>query len=657
MSLVYSYVRYSSKKQMKGDSLRRQVEDGEKWIRENDHTLANTTLHDLGVSAFKGKNRHVGALSRFLDEIEQGRIPKGSILLCENLDRISREGIDAAGDLFKKIIKAGVDIATLMPSPRVYTRESLNDPIGLIEPLLYFHNAYLESKKKSERIGKNWQEKRRRIAAGEVVDGLRPSWLDFDNKHKSFTLNQGAAAITFIFERTADGAGQRQIVRELQKDFPPIGRSKRWNSSFVQKVLGDRAVIGERQNYRFTEDGERVPTGSPVASYYPAVIEEPLWFRAQSQKRANRRKKGPNRQFTNLFTGLVTNVNDGYPMHVQTSRLPSGGTSRRLVSYGHVRSVPGSDPVTVDYFEFERHALYALSEIPPKDLISKRSLSVVAESEQELRGISETITATQNDLTDPKNLKIRPLLLDSLNQLEEKRETLEERLAVLRTSQNADHSLKETCSIEGMMENAKGDDLHALRTKLRSRICDLVERILVKPEKHYGRVFALCQISFHSATWTKRFFLGVSKARSTILDRVPLEIDRNRLYFQDMAKKLAEPAEMPEITTIPATLRGAADLWLAVRRAEMAKDSYRVVPSKIERFLQIIGDVQIDRMNADTWGLWVRSLKMDVREGKLQFQTARIAYSRSREFLRWLIHHGKMTTFPLLDASAEKALK
>ena len=53
MALVYSYIRFSSKKQAKGDSLRRQTE-GEEWIEKNGHTKASLTLHDLGVSAFRG---------------------------------------------------------------------------------------------------------------------------------------------------------------------------------------------------------------------------------------------------------------------------------------------------------------------------------------------------------------------------------------------------------------------------------------------------------------------------------------------------------------------------------------------------------------------------------------------------------------------------
>lgn len=652
MALVFSYVRYSTRKQMKGDSLRRQMELGERWITENNHTLATRTIHDLGVSAFKGRNRHKGALSRFLADVGT-RIPQGSILLVENLDRLSREGMDEAGDLFKQIIKAGVDIATMMPTAKVYTRESLKDPIGILEPLLYFHNAYLESKKKSERISEKWKEKRKLIAQGKIVDAVRPSWLDFDKKTRSFRLNKGAAAVKLIFERTAEGIGQRQIVRELQTDFAPIGRSKKWNSSFVQKVLSDRAVLGERQCYVFTEEGERVKTGSPVARYYPPAIEEPLWFRAQGKKRDNLRKKGRNTQFINLFTGLLTDINDGCPMHIQAARLPSGKTQRRLVSYGHVRSMPGSDFVSVDYTEFERQALYALSEIFPDDLVSKPSISLVAEVEQEIRGVVDTITATQKDLTDPKNLKIRSLLLDSLNSLEERRQTLQDRLDILQASRHSDHALREVHSIDRMLREVTGDDLRTLRLKLRSAISDVVESIVVKPEKHYGRVFALAQIRFRGTPWTKRFFVGIKGARASISDRIPLVIDKRHQYFAEIARQAMQPAEMPEFKTVPDSLKEAADLWLSIRRAEMGKSSFRVVPAKIVRFLTVVGDEGID---ANRWELWVRTLRLEIREGKLQRQTARVGYCRSREFVRWLISHNKAAPIPGLEKSAEKAL-
>jgi len=656
VALVYSYIRYSTKKQMAGDSFRRQVEDGDRWIAENAHTPANRTLHDLGVSAFKGRHRHRGALSRFLQDIEEGRVSIGSILLVENLDRLSREGIDEACELFRKIIRAGVDIATLMPTPRVYTRASLNDPIGIIEPILCFHNAYLESQKKSERIAKRWQEKRKRIADGEIVDGLRPSWLDFDKKTKTFKLNEGAKAVRCIFQRAAEGDGQRQIVRELQRDFPPIGRSRRWNSSFVQKVLCDRAVLGERRNCTFTEDGERVPVGSPVPGYYPAVIDESLWFRAQAKRRDNIKKKGPTGDFINLFTGLIFNVNDGSPMHVQRTNTSTGTCHRRLVSYAHLRSIPGSDPVSVDYELVERLVLYALWEVNPDDLVSKESISLSNETEQELRGVTEMLAVTQADLSDPANMSIRHMLVESARRLEERRQSLQDRLDNLRADRHSDTSLREAKSVELMLKDATGEELRALRLRLRSAISDIVEQILIKPEKYSGKVYVMGQIRFRSTPKTKQFWGGRGHCRAAGVNREPLVLDKDHRYLEHLAELDGKPVEMPVVETIPDSLRHAANLWLKVRRAEMSKASFSVVPSKIERFLDVIGDLSTIQLDASRWDLWVRTLRMEVREGSLKRSTARVTYSRAREFVRWLIDHGKTERFPELEASGEQAL-
>jgi len=74
---AYSYIRFSTLQQLKGDSLRRQLEGSRKWAKENGYEL-DTSLRDLGVSAFSGANRTVGALKKFIDLIEQGQIDEGS---------------------------------------------------------------------------------------------------------------------------------------------------------------------------------------------------------------------------------------------------------------------------------------------------------------------------------------------------------------------------------------------------------------------------------------------------------------------------------------------------------------------------------------------------------------------------------------------------
>jgi len=60
---------------MKGDSLRRQLEGSRQWAKENDYEL-DTSMRDLGVSAYSGANRTEGALKKFIDLISKVRLMK-----------------------------------------------------------------------------------------------------------------------------------------------------------------------------------------------------------------------------------------------------------------------------------------------------------------------------------------------------------------------------------------------------------------------------------------------------------------------------------------------------------------------------------------------------------------------------------------------------
>lgn len=127
MAKAYSYIRFSTPDQIKGDSLRRQLELSERYVRENNLTLdTSLTLHDLGLSAFHGKNVEKGALGAFLTAVDQGKVRPGSFLLVESLDRLSRaQVIDALG-LFTSILNNGITIVTLSDG-QVYSRESIKD--------------------------------------------------------------------------------------------------------------------------------------------------------------------------------------------------------------------------------------------------------------------------------------------------------------------------------------------------------------------------------------------------------------------------------------------------------------------------------------------------------------------------------------------------
>ena len=91
MAKAYSYIRFSTPEQEKGDSQRRQLDLSTRYAQENGLELDTTLkLKDLGLSAYHKTNLEKGALGAFLSAISDGRVEPGSYLLVESLDRLSR---------------------------------------------------------------------------------------------------------------------------------------------------------------------------------------------------------------------------------------------------------------------------------------------------------------------------------------------------------------------------------------------------------------------------------------------------------------------------------------------------------------------------------------------------------------------------------------
>src|SRR4051812_21798107 len=94
---AYSYIRFSTTEQRKRHSLERQTERAKTWCERNGVALdTSRTWHDLGRSAFLGDHRNNPdrrALAAFLRLVEEDKIPRGSYLVIESLDRLTREHV------------------------------------------------------------------------------------------------------------------------------------------------------------------------------------------------------------------------------------------------------------------------------------------------------------------------------------------------------------------------------------------------------------------------------------------------------------------------------------------------------------------------------------------------------------------------------------
>lgn len=332
MPKAYSYLRFSTPEQSKGDSFRRQTQMAEQYIRRHPELKleldTHLTLHDLGVSAYKGKNVETGALGKFKEAVDAGLVEPGSFLLVESLDRISRQAARQALYVLGGICDEGITVVTLADGQE-YTKHALDsDPTKLLMSLLIFIRANEESQTKARRIRAAWEGKRLE-ATTKKLTARGPSWLTLDKEKGRFVVVQERARIIRrIFKDTLKGIGKVVIARRLNEERVPVfGSGERWHPSFISKLLESPSVTGVYVPHTESQDknGKRVRKPlKPIPDYYPQIIDEETYERVQSMSeppRSGSRKRhvalmGTRNLFGNLLRcgrcgAAVTRVNKG----------------------------------------------------------------------------------------------------------------------------------------------------------------------------------------------------------------------------------------------------------------------------------------------------------------------------------------------------------
>ena len=288
---AYSYARFSSRRQAEGTSLERQLEIARAWYTREIGPLG-LPLSDLkaddGYSAFRGKHVEKGSLGHFLAEIKAGTVLKGSVLIAENLDRISRQGPKIARKIIEQIVDNGVDIHICNISVKL-TYGWENDHARSIIVDVELGRAFRESEAKSIRIGRAWQSKREKAREGKTLSRRVPAWLTADRER----IPGHCETVQRIFRLAGAGMGCKRIVRTLEDEGrAPFSKGKkqgrRWTPEYVRVILASRAVLGEYAPHRLV-DGKRVPDGLPVENYYPAVVTRSEWLAARESVKAKTR--------------------------------------------------------------------------------------------------------------------------------------------------------------------------------------------------------------------------------------------------------------------------------------------------------------------------------------------------------------------------------
>lgn len=331
---AYSYVRMSTDSQLKGDSLRRQLEASAAYAQANNLELIDSidgiSLNDIGVSAFNGINTQKGALATFLKALENNLIEPNSVLLVESLDRLSRDRISEALPQFMSILNKGIEIVTLADNQK-YTKDIINtNPGSIFISLGSMLRANEESEIKAKRLKAAWSNKRANTDKS-VLTRTCPAWLKYSESTQVFEVVAGRGEVVKkIFEMSVQACGYYSITRHLNEtNVPVFGKSKHWHSSYVKKILVNRAAFGEFQPHNYVE-GVRTKVGDPIKDYFPSVITEETFLLAQDSvlrrtiKSAGRKGKS----FTNLFSGLIYCGHCGSSMMVRNR-----GSQRKSLKY------------------------------------------------------------------------------------------------------------------------------------------------------------------------------------------------------------------------------------------------------------------------------------------------------------------------------------
>ena len=210
------YIRFSTKRQEKGFSKERQLEECQAFCKRKGWDVIQI-VEDLGQSAWKGHHLSVGNLGKWRRSVDAGDVPAGTILVVHKLDRLSRLEPRVTQRWMEDLCDRGIKIATV-DGERIFDDAYLKGPMalmGIMEIVMHATVNHTESEKKSQLISDAWRRKQQLTRQGKVLSAKPPAWIkvvgeriakDHDNRRYEL-IPERVAVLKQIYEWAADGIG------------------------------------------------------------------------------------------------------------------------------------------------------------------------------------------------------------------------------------------------------------------------------------------------------------------------------------------------------------------------------------------------------------------------------------------------------------------
>jgi DNA invertase Pin-like site-specific DNA recombinase len=476
---AYAYIRFSSSKQKDGDSIRRQLESARNYCAEHKIILDEREFNDFAKSAYRKANIQKGsALSAFIALVDSGEIPRGSILLLESLDRLTRADIYSAITLLGSILMRGIVIIETAKN-QTFTQKTLTEFLPMLNVLSTTLVAFDESSKKAVRSAANWD--RRQSNARQFSTPLTrecPRWLRVSEDGTKYEiLHDKVRSIEQVFEMRKSGLGASAIARKCNElKLPVPGKGDIWHLSLVNRLIKNTALVGNYQPFKINEAGIRVPHGDPIPYFYPVVIN-PTLFKTVLQIN-QKSKEFPTKRdkvYRNFLQGLLF-CSCGASMHRKLKSRLDLDYSRYYCSR---QSLNASKCSSIDCKTIEDTVIFFMSEEAPGLLSDDQRADPLRVAEENARNnvvaIERQIQLLLNVIQAGEAKDAPASLLERLNALEKNKasnQEIAERYHAASTDKAVDWGIK---ADENFIKSIRAADPEKL-SLLRFQIARLVER-------------------------------------------------------------------------------------------------------------------------------------------------------------------------------------
>lgn len=494
MATAYSYIRFSTPEQAKGDSLRRQMERSEKYAAEHRLTLDRTlNLNDRGLSGFTEENRKRGALGVFLKAVEVGIVKPGSYLLVESLDRLSRAKVTSALNLFTGLINAGIKIVTLIDG-QVYSQQRVDENwTQLIISISIMARAHEESATKRDRLLEVWGKKLSEARSGtKKLTGMCPAWLELSRDKTSFKVKHEAAVlIQRMFDMILAGHGSSTIeIKFNEERIPHFGRSKHWNRAYIKLVLHNRALIGEFQP-RTNVNTDPIDNGEPIKDYYPRIISDEKFYAVQKiltdragesigRKGASAGRKG--KLVPNLLSGLCRCGYCGGPM-VYAQKT---STKCYLVCSSARRKTSQCTYSSWKYADIEEKLMLVTHELKVEQITGDDTSDITLLNAS--RGKLDELTTAHDNLIQAieKAPDLHDTLLPRLRSVKQEISTLKQEVQELegqiKSGNSPEQQIADLAALREQLGTAKDEDIYKLRLRINSELRQILKVVKFFPK-------------------------------------------------------------------------------------------------------------------------------------------------------------------------------